>query len=38
MVVVVVGSGGGSRTDVTAVLLIKHQIRGIKIELMSGKS
>ena len=31
-------SGGGFRTDVIAMLLIKHQIKGIRIELMSQKS
>lgn len=34
----VAGSGSGFRTDVTAVLLIKHQISEIRIELMSCKS
>lgn len=31
-------SGGGVRRDLAAVLLIKHQINGIGIELMSHKS
>lgn len=30
--------GGGVRRDLAAVLLIKHQINGIGIELMSHKS
>lgn len=30
--------GGGFRTDVIAMLLVKHQLSGIRIQLMSKES
>lgn len=31
-------SGGGVRTDAIAMLLVKHQLNGFRIELMSQES